>query len=116
MLTTNTIVWLVLIAMFAWMMYSRFAGKIAPAEAKAMVAAGAALVDVRTTGEFSGGHIPGAVNIPVHELAGRSGEIGPKERPVVVYCASGMRSASAAKSLKAAGFAKVVDLGSMARW
>lgn len=112
----NTVVWIVLLAALAWMVYSRFAGKVAPAEARALVAAGAALVDVRSTGEYAGGHIDGALNIPVDQLSRRMTEVGPKERPIVVYCASGMRSASAARALKAAGYEKVVDLGPMMRW
>ena len=43
-------------------------------------------------------------------------EVGDKGKPVVVYCASGMRSASAAGMLRRAGFADVHDLGAMARW
>ena len=56
------------------------------------------------------------VNIPVSELAGRVAELGDKHKPVVVYCASGMRSANAAGILKRAGFAEVHDLGAAARW
>lgn len=43
------------------------------------------LLDVRPAVEYAAGHIPGAVNIPVNELAGRLGEL-PRERDVIVYC------------------------------
>lgn len=101
----------------AFMMWRKVAGKADPAMVKKLVDDGALLLDVRSTGEFSGGHIPGATNIPVNELSGRVRELGAdKARPVVVYCASGMRSASAAAVLRRAGFARVEDLGGMMRW
>ncbi|MBK8010945.1 MAG: rhodanese-like domain-containing protein [Deltaproteobacteria bacterium] len=88
----------------------------AHAEAQRLVAAGATLIDVRTTQEFEAGHIPGAVHVPVHEIEARAHELGPKTRPVVVYCRSGNRSARAARMLRARGFTEVFDLGAMSRW
>ncbi len=100
----------------AWRLTRAFTGKVAPDKARALVDAGAKLVDVRSPGEFASGHIDGAINVPVSELATRTGELGDKSKPVVVYCASGMRSASAASMLRRAGFAEVHDLGAIARW
>lgn len=85
-------------------------------DARRLVAAGARLVDVRTPQEFATDHIPGAINIPVQDLERRMTELAGKERPVVVYCRSGRRSASAARMLESAGYAAVHDLGSMTRW
>ena len=82
--------------------------------AHALVAQGATLVDVRTPGEWENGHVEGAKLIPVQELAERIAEI-PRDRPVVVYCASGARSARAAAMLAAAGY-DARDLGGMSRW
>jgi phage shock protein E len=79
------------------------------------VANGALLLDVRTPAEFSERHIPGAVNIPVQELGARLSELGPKQRPVVVYCRSGARSASAAQLMRRAGY-QVLDIGGMSNW
>lgn len=73
------------------------------------------LLDVRTPEEFAAGHVPGAVNIPVQVLATRMNEV-PKNRPVVVYCRSGVRSANAAKMLSDAGYTKLYDLGGMSNW
>lgn len=84
------------------------------AEARRLVAAGATLVDVRTPGEFGGGHAEGARNIPVDEIEARMGEI-PRDKTVVVYCASGRRSASAASVLSRAGYT-VRDLGPLSAW
>jgi phage shock protein E len=85
-------------------------------DARALVANGARLVDVRTAEEYAGGHLPGAVNIPVDELPDRIGDLGPHDQPVVVYCASGGRSASAARLLAGAGFTAVHNLGAMSNW
>jgi phage shock protein E len=76
------------------------------------LAAGATVVDVRTPAEFRTGAYPGAVNIPLDALPQRVGEL-PKHRPVVLYCASGMRSATAANLLRRAGFAEVVNAGGL---
>ena len=76
------------------------------------IKAGAVIVDVRTPDEYRGGFYPGAVNIPVQELAARVGEI-PKGKPVVLYCASGGRSGMAAQFLKKAGFAEVLNAGGL---
>lgn len=80
-----------------------------------LVEQGALLLDVRTPAEFSEGHVPHATNIPVQELGARLGEVGPKTRPVVVYCRSGGRSSSAAQLLKREGYA-VRDIGPMTAW
>ncbi len=101
--------------LLAWMISQRL-GKVAPAEAKDLVKKGAKLVDVRSPGEFAGGHIEGAVNVPVGDLERRLGELGPKDGVYVVYCASGMRSARAKGILQASGRTNVHDLGAMSRW
>jgi len=75
---------------------------------------GAQLVDVRSPAEFSSGHISGAKNIPLPELDARSGELS-KDKPVVLYCRSGRRSATGAKQLEARGY-KVYDLGAKSNW
>jgi len=92
------------------------AHRVTPARAHALVQEGARLVDVRSTEEFASEHLDGAVNIPVSELDDRLSELEPKDQPVVVYCASGIRSARAANKLAAAGFKTVADLGSMSNW
>ncbi|MCC6906041.1 MAG: rhodanese-like domain-containing protein [Anaerolineae bacterium] len=72
------------------------------------------LVDVRTPEEFASGHIAGAVNIPVEELSAHLSEF-PTDRPTVVYCRSGNRSATAASQLAASGY-DVYDLGGIIDW
>lgn len=78
---------------------------------------GAFLLDVRTPEEFKEGHVEGATNIPVQVLESRLAELADKkEKDIVVYCRSGMRSARAAALLKERGFVKVHDLGGMSNW
>ncbi len=84
--------------------------RISCEEAKRLVAAGAQLVDVRTQAEFAMGAAPGAMNIPVQVLP-YSAESLDKSKPVIVYCASGGRSAQAGFFLKGMGFDQVHDLG-----
>lgn len=73
------------------------------------------LVDVRTPEEFSGGYIPGAININLQELQQKLSRI-PTDKPVIVYCRSGNRSAFAANILKQAGYTEVYDLGGIIDW
>ena len=61
------------------------------------------LVDVRTPQEFSQGHIPGALNIPVDELRLRLEEL-PRQGPIAVYCQVGQRGYLATRILQQAGF------------
>ena len=81
---------------------------------KEKIASGAQILDVRTREEFQGGAYPGARNIPVQELGSRLGELDPS-KPVVVYCAAGGRSASAASLMMQAGFTDVVNAGGLAQ-
>ena len=107
---------LVVLAVAAWFFLFRY-GKTSSSEAHRLVAAGARLVDVRTPGEFSGGALPGAINIPLDQLSARVGELTKEPgKPVVLYCASGMRSGQARRLLTGAGLAEVYDLGGMGRW
>lgn len=92
------------------------AERIDGAEARALVEGGALLVDVRSPGEFQRGHIEGAINIPIQELAGRTDELGDDGKDIVVYCQSGGRSAMAKRLLQGKGFEKVHDLGGIGRW
>lgn len=73
------------------------------------------LLDVRTPGEFNGGHIPGAMNISVETLAGRLSDV-PQGQPIVVYCRSGNRSATASQILADAGYSEIYDLGGIITW
>jgi rhodanese-related sulfurtransferase len=73
------------------------------------------LLDVRTPAEYKGGHVSGAVLIPLDELSAKSSRI-PKEREVICICASGSRSSAAARKLNSLGY-KVSNMkGGMSSW
>ena len=59
----------------------------------------AAILDVRTKREWDGGHIENSIHIPLDELRNRVEEVKKLNKPVVACCASGIRSAKAAKFL-----------------
>lgn len=71
---------------------------------------GAVLLDVRSVAEYAAASAPGTVNIPLPELGARLAEI-PSDKPVVVGCASGTRSAMARMLLKKHGHAEVYNIG-----
>ena len=67
------------------------------------------VVDVRRTGEYRAGHVPGAVNIPLHELPGAGTRLDAL-RPVVVICASGYRSSIGTSVLERLGFTELYNV------
>lgn len=77
------------------------------AEVSAHVRDGAHLYDVREIDEYVQGHIPGAISIPLSELAGREDMI---QTPAIMVCLSGGRSAQAARHLAAQGKQDVMNL------
>jgi rhodanese-related sulfurtransferase len=78
----------------------------------------AAVIDVREPQEFRGGHIPNARNIPLGQVAGKVKDLEKlKDKPVLLSCQTGDRSAQAANTLRQAGFAQVYNLaGGMNAW
>jgi phage shock protein E len=76
-----------------------------------LVQNGAIIIDVRTKGEFQGGHIKSSVNVPLASLNGHLSKLK-KNKPVITCCASGSRSASAKSILKSNGFEEVYNGGS----
>ena len=76
-----------------------------------LVKEGAIILDVRSNGEYAGGHIKGSVNIPVDQLANNLNKLKDKSQPIITCCASGMRSASAKSILLSRGFTKVFNAG-----
>ena len=76
-----------------------------------LVSGGAVIIDVRTKGEFQGGHIKGSINIPLDSLRNNLSKIK-KNKPVILCCATGMRSASAKSILKMSGYSEVYNAGS----
>ncbi|MFV7235809.1 MULTISPECIES: rhodanese-like domain-containing protein [Flavobacterium] len=76
-----------------------------------LIKQGAIVLDVRSKGEYTGGHIKGAVNIPVDTLRNNLSQLKDKNQTIITCCASGMRSASAKSILKSNGFTQVYNGG-----
>lgn len=77
------------------------------------------VIDVRSPEEFDGelGHIPGALNVPLAQLAGRAGDFTRAALPIVLVCLTDKRSSQAAAELAAAGIRDVAVLrGGMKAW
>lgn len=96
------------VAYFAWRVLSSL---LIRRRLPALLEEGAQVVDVRSLAEFAGGHAAGSVNIPLAEIVERTGELD-RNRPVIVCCASGTRSALAAHRLRGQGFKQVLNAGS----
>lgn len=77
-----------------------------------LVKEGAVIIDVRTKGEFSTGHIRGSVNIPLDKLQSNLNKLKGKTKPIITCCASGSRSATAKGILSSNGFTNVHNGGS----
>jgi rhodanese-related sulfurtransferase len=89
---------------------------VTPSQAAALFRQGAFFLDVREPSEWLEGHVPGATLIPLEQLPGRVGEV-PADRPVVVICRTGNRSAAARDFLRNAGFKAVSSVqGGIVAW
>jgi phage shock protein E len=77
---------------------------------------GAVVIDVRSAGEFTAGHLPRAVNIPLSEIDTVIGrKVRDKDQVLLLHCQSGGRSGVARRRLKALGYEHAYNLGSYAR-
>ena len=77
---------------------------------------GALVIDVRSRGEFSSGHLPDAVNIPLDEIETEVPKMmKDKHQVLLLHCASGMRSGVAQRKLKSLGYTNAFNLGSYGR-
>lgn len=94
--------------------------QVSPEAFKAAIASDASvqLIDVRTPGEYESGHLAGALNWDIESgVFERNLSSLDQNKQVLVYCAVGGRSATAAQMLKGAGFSKVLDLkGGIKAW
>lgn len=90
--------------------------QISADEAKQLLRNGAVLLDVRTSGEYSSGTAGQALNLPLDQITARAEQVIPdKDKPILVFCLSGTRSAMAKSVLQQAGYKSVHNLGSLNR-
>ena len=80
-----------------------------------LVKDGAVILDVRTKGEYAGGHIKGSVNIAVEQLGSNLHKLKNKANPIITCFESGMRSAAAKNILKSNGYTNVYNGGGINR-
>lgn len=92
--------------------------EISPAQAVEMIAAGAVLLDTRELHEWKSGHLAGATLVPPVEVLDRAGQVASDTtKPVVIYCASGVRSLRAAFQFASLGYNDVASVaGGIMRW
>ena len=81
---------------------------------KAMLSEGGIIIDVRSAQEFYSGHIENSLNIPLADVPSRMDEFNDKDQPIITCCASGIRSAGAARIFSAKGYTNVVNGGGWA--
>jgi phage shock protein E len=104
------------VGLFLLLLGLKKAGQISESAARRWRQQGAKVVDVRSHDEFNGGHVRGAVNVPLDELAERIRTVAPDPNaPLLLHCLSGTRSAIARRRLRAMGYTQVFNLGSLGR-
>lgn len=84
-------------------MFGKLFGLQGNVDCETMIANGAKVIDVRSPGEYAGGHVPGSINVPLDQLPGRIHELKKLKTPLLLCCASGMRSGQAQRILAAEG-------------
>ncbi len=106
---------LIIIAVVLFFLIKKL-GEISPAKAKELLAKNALVIDVRSPEEFASGKIPNAINIPLGSLAEEIEKIcGDKNKPLLLHCLSGSRSAIGVRILKGRSYSNVHNLGSFYR-
>ena len=90
----------------------KFFGLKQNADYAKLVSQGAQLIDVRTPAEYEMDHLPRSLNIPLSKLPLQLADIQ-KDKPVILYCGSGMRSAQARRILMSNGFKEVYNGGGL---
>lgn len=108
----------ILVGMIEVRQRARGTTSIGPADAVRLLNQGGIVLDVRDAEQFGQGHIIDARNIPSARLSADAETLKKwRDKPVIVCCDSGTTSAGAARTLRSAGFSKVVNLrGGLAAW
>ena len=90
--------------------------QISTKRAVAYLKDGALVIDVRSSAEFSSGHLPNAINLPLEEIeTALPRRVKDKNKVLLLHCQSGMRSGVAKSRLTGLGYANTFNLGSYAR-
>ncbi|MFP5276808.1 MAG: rhodanese-like domain-containing protein [Acidobacteriota bacterium] len=108
--------WLIAAVIIVAFFVLRRIGQISAKAAREHLKNGAVVIDVRSPGEFAGGHLPQALNMPVDQvetLVPR--RVKDRSQVLLLHCQSGMRSGVAKKKLQALGYRNAFNLGSYGR-
>jgi phage shock protein E len=107
---------LIAIAVLAILLLLKRAGRISSKAAAEHLRNGAVVIDVRSAGEFTAGHLPNSVNIPLSEIETViARKVQGKEQVLLLHCQTGARSGEAKRKLHALGYANAFNLGSYTR-
>jgi phage shock protein E len=107
---------LVIAAVVAVFFMMKKSGHISAKDTLEKLKNGALVIDVRSPGEFSSGHLAKAINIPVDEIEmALPKRVKDKNQVLLLHCASGMRSGVAKQKLKGMGYTNAFNLGSYGR-
>ncbi|QSX32333.1 rhodanese-like domain-containing protein [Shewanella avicenniae] len=110
--TRTTLSAVSLVALLSWQLPAHATSDITPPTAVKLVAQGALLIDVRSAGEFSEGHLDGAKNIEYQQIVDQLAVLEvDKTTPIVLYCRSGRRASVAQQALQQAGYQAVSNAG-----
>jgi rhodanese-related sulfurtransferase len=107
---------IIIVIVLAAFILLRRAGQISSKEALAHLNHGALVIDVRTPSEFSSGHLPSALNIPLYQIETTlPRRVKDKSLVLLLHCQSGIRSGLAKRKLKELGYSNAFNLGSYGR-
>lgn len=105
-----------MMALLALLLYLKRGKRVSVEAGRQYLRQGAMVIDVRSAGEFTAGHLPMAVNIPLSEVeAVIARRVSNKQQVLLLHCQSGSRSAVAVKKLKSLGYAHAFNLGGYGR-
>jgi phage shock protein E len=104
------------IVVLAGLLLVKRGGLVSEKAARVYLRQGAMIIDVRSAGEFTAGHLPKAINIPLSEIETVIWrKVNAQKRVLLLHCQSGMRSRTATKKLRALGYTNAFNLGSYGR-
>jgi rhodanese-related sulfurtransferase len=107
---------LIVVALLAILLLVRSGGQVSAKNAREYLRSGAVVIDVRSAGEFTAGHLTKTINIPLSEIETViARKVKDKNQVLLLHCKSGARSSEARRKLKALGYTHSFNLGSYGR-
>ncbi len=107
---------MIVVALLGILLLLKRGGQVSAKDAREYLRTGAVVIDVRSAGEFTAGHLAKAINIPLSEIeAVIARKVKDKNQVLLLHCQSGGRSGEARRKLKALGYSHTFNLGSYGR-